>query len=124
MGENAKEKWEEMKPQDQMELMLNSIRKNLPKKIDDITSWIDIEYKDNVISYIYEADVDTKEFSDEEKKMLQDNIKNEACKQAYADMCPKVKPMFIDKGTDMRIKYQDKAKQEIGFCEFNKENCQ
>lgn len=124
VGADTVKKWEEMKPEDQMELMLNSIRKNLPKKIDEITSWIDIEYKDNVISYIYEADVDTKEFSQDEKKILQDSIKNEACKQAYAEMCPQVKPMFIDQGINMKIKYQDKTKQEISFCEFNKDTCQ
>jgi len=122
--EKAEEKWENMKEEDQMELMMNSIRKTLPKKIDDITSWVDITYENKLISYIYEADVDTKEFSDEEKKMIEDSIKNEACTAAYKDMCPKVKPMFIDQGIEMKIRYVDKNKQEISFCEFNKETCQ
>jgi len=120
----AEEKWENLKEEDQMELMMNSIRKTLPKKIDDITSWVDISYDNKLISYIYEADVDTKEFSDEEKKMIEDSIKNEACVAAYKDMCPKVKPMFIDQGIEMKIRYLDKNKQEISFCEFNKETCQ
>jgi len=120
----AEENKSEAKPKAQMELMLDAIRKNLPKKIDEITSWIDIEYKDNLISYIYQADVDMASYSDEEKTALQNSIKEEACVQAYTDMCPKVKPMFIDEGINMRIKYLDKNKQEINSCEFNKETCQ
>ena len=120
----AEENKSHAKPKDQMELMLDAIRKNLPKKIDEITSWIDIEYKDNLISYIYQADVDMASYSDAEKTILQNSIKEEACMQAYTDMCPKVKPMFIDEGINMRIKYLDKNKQEINSCEFNKETCQ
>lgn len=124
MKEQKQEKWEDLKPEDQVELMLNSIRKTLPKKVDDITSWVDVEFADNVVTYVYQADMDLTEFSDEEKKILQDSIKNESCVQAYKDMCEKVKPMFIDQGINMKIQYLDKAKQEINSCELNKENCQ
>ena len=124
MKEQTHEKWEDLKPEVQVELMLNSIRKTLPKKVDDITSWVDVEFADNVVTYVYQADMDLNEFSDEEKKILQDSIKNESCVQAYKDMCEKVKPMFIDQGINMKIQYLDKAKQEINSCELNKENCQ
>lgn len=107
----------------QIRFMLDTIRKTLPKKIDEITTWIDIKYADSVIDYIYKAEIDTASFSAEEVKVLKDNIQNEACTRAYSEMCPKIKPMFIDKGIDMRIIYLDKADSEISSCEFNKTTC-
>ncbi len=107
----------------QIRFMLDTIKKTLPKKIDEITTWIDIKYADSVIDYIYKAEIDTASFSAEEVKVLKDNIQNEACARAYSEMCPKIKPMFIDKGIDMRIIYLDKADGEISSCEFNKTTC-
>ena len=107
----------------QIQFMLDTIRKTLPKKIDEITTWTDIRYADNVIDYIYKADIDTAIYSADELKVLKDNIQNEACIRAYSDMCPKIKPMFIDKGIDMRIVYFDKSDDQISACEFNKTTC-
>ena len=107
----------------QIQFMLDTIKRTLPKKIDEITTWVDIKYADNVIDYIYKADIDTSSYSAEEIKVLKDNIQNEACVRAYSEMCPRIKPMFIDKGTDMRIIYLDKADKDISSCEFNKTTC-
>ena len=107
----------------QIQFMLDTIRKTLPKKIDEITTWTDIRYADNVIDYIYKADIDPAIYSADELKVLKDNIQNEACIRAYSDMCPKIKPMFIDKGIDMRIVYFDKSDDQISACEFNKTTC-
>ncbi len=103
--------------------MLNTIKKTLPKKIDGVTTWVDIEYKDNVITYVYEADIDTSKYTEAEKKVLSVSIEKDACSKAYVDMCPKIKPTFIDKGTNMKIRYQDKGGNEFGKCEFNQETC-
>lgn len=103
--------------------MMSVIKKTLPKKIDEITSWVDIVYNNKVVTYVYKADVDTKSFSKEEKDMLASSIKNEACANAYETMCPKIKPMFIDVGIDMQIRYVDKENQELSSCEFNKTTC-
>ena len=103
--------------------MLSVVKKSLPKKIDDITDWVDIEYKDKVVSYVYKANVDTATFSNDELMILTDSIKNDSCPKAYESMCPKIKPLFIDEGINMRIRYIDVNDKELNFCEFNKETC-
>ncbi len=108
----------------QIGAMLDTIKKTLPKKVDEITTWTDIEYKDKAIAYIYKADIDTAAFSASEKKALQASIKDEACTKAYAEMCPKIKPLFIKDGINVKIRYIDQAGQEISFCEFNNETCE
>ena len=55
--------------------------------------------------------------------ILTDSIKNDSCPKAYETMCPKIKPLFIDEGINMRIRYVDKQDKELNFCEFNKETC-
>ncbi len=107
----------------QIGVMLETIKKTLPKKIDEITTWTDIEYKDKVISYIYEANIDISNDSETEKAALTKNIESEACGKAYQEMCPKIKPMFINEGINLRIRYKDKVGNEFGKCEFNQETC-
>lgn len=107
----------------QIGFMLDTIKKTLPKKIDEATTWTDIEYKDKAIAYIYEADIDMSAMSAKEKKALQNSIKTEACGKAYQEMCPKLKPMFINDGINVRIRYLDKGKNELGICEFNHDTC-
>lgn len=114
---------EKEKDEKQMKFMLDAIRKTLPKKIDNITTWTDIVYQDNVIDYIYQADMDMSKFNDKEKAALKTDIEKVACAQAYAEMCPRIKTMFIDKGINMKIRYYDKDNTEISYCEFNEENC-
>lgn len=109
---------------DELSSMMESIRQTLPKKIDDITTWTNIDYSDKTINYIYKADIDTSSYTDTDKEALRQSIKDEACQKAYTDMCPKIKPMFIDKGINMKIRYFDKNDQELNFCEFNAETCQ
>ncbi|MBO5038895.1 MAG: hypothetical protein J6C85_05515 [Alphaproteobacteria bacterium] len=103
--------------------LLENIKKTLPKKIDDITTWTDITYDNNTIAYIYQADVDTTSFSTEEKAALKSSIENEACVNAYYEMCPKIKPFFIDEGISVKISYQDKTGTEINSCNFNNDTC-
>ena len=83
-----------------------------------------MKYADKVISYIYTADIDVSEYSPGEYAELTENIQKDACVKANTDMCPKVKPMFIDRGIDMKIKYLDKKSEKIGECEFNNQTCQ
>ena len=61
----------------QIGFMLDTIKKTLPKKIDEATTWTDIEYKDKAIAYIYEADIDMAAMSAKEKTALQNSIKTE-----------------------------------------------
>lgn len=107
----------------QVKFMLNTIKKTLPKKIDNITTFTDIIFNNNEIEYIYKADVDTNKFSAAEKTALKENIEKIACAQAYTEMCPTIKSMFIDKGVNMKIRYYDKADIEISDCTFNNESC-
>ena len=107
----------------QIEMMMDTIKKTLPKKIDSETTWTDIKYADNTISYIYQANIITTNYSEQDKNLLKKNIKQQICPKTYAEMCPKIKPMFIDEGINMRIKYFDKDNNEISACEFNKETC-
>lgn len=107
----------------QIGIMLDTIKKTLPKKIDAVTTWTDIEYQDKVISYIYEANIDISKDTAEEKAALTKSIESEACGKAYQEMCPKIKPMFINEGINMRIRYKDKVGNEFGKCEFNQETC-
>lgn len=111
------------KDEKQIKFMLNTIKKTLPKKVDNITTWTDIVYNDSVIDYVYQADVDMTKFSTKEKAALKENIEKVACAEAYKEMCPTIKTMFIDKGINMKIRYYDKANIEISFCEFNNETC-
>ena len=103
--------------------LLESIKKTLPKKIDDITTWTDVTYKENTIAYIYQADVNTSSFSSKEMIALKSSIENEACVNAYYEMCPKIKPAFIDEGINVKIIYQDKTGMEINSCNFNDDTC-
>lgn len=112
------------KKEKQIAFMMETIKKTLPKKVDEITTWTGIEYQNKEIVYIYQADVDTTPFSKQEKQALTGSIESEACTKAYEEMCPKIKPMFINDGTNMRIRYIDKAGTEIGFCEFNDTTCE
>lgn len=107
----------------QIGIMLDTIKKTLPKKIDAVTTWTDIEYQDKVISYIYEANIDISKDTAEEKAALTKSIESEACSKAYQEMCPKIKPMFINEGINMRIRYKDKVGNEFGKCDFNQETC-
>ena len=107
----------------QIGFMLDTIKKTLPKKIDEATTWTDIEYKDKAIAYIYEADINMAAMSAKEKTALQNSIKTEACGKAYQEMCPRLKPMFINDGINVRIRYLDKGKNELGICEFNHDTC-
>ena len=107
-----------------IEEMIKSIRQTLPKKIDEITTWTDIQYADNIISYIYSADMDISEYSPGAFDELTESIQKEACVKAGQDMCPKIKPMFIDHGINMKIKYLDKNNEQISECVFNQTTCQ
>ena len=107
----------------QLQFMLDTIRKTLPKKIDNITTWTAINYRDNEIDYFYKSDVDINKFSTAEKAALKGNIEKVACAQASTEMCPTIKPMFIDKGVNMKIRYYDKADIEISDCTFNNDTC-
>lgn len=123
-AEAKEEVAEETKDNDkQIEMMMDTIKKTLPKKIDSETTWTDIEYADNTISYIYQANIITTNYSEQDKNLLKKNIKQQICPKTYTEMCPKIKPMFIDEGINMRIKYFDKENNEISACEFNKETC-
>ena len=106
-----------------MSLMIDMLKSSLPKKIDEITTWIDVEYNNNTLSYIYQADMDTSTFSKDELLLLTNSIKLESCTNAYKEMCPKIKTIFIDYGINMQISYIDKNKKELSSCEFNKETC-
>lgn len=108
----------------QINLMMDTIKKTLPKEIDDSTTWTDILYENSTISYIYQVNFDISKFSDADKTAMQEFIKNQACVDAYKDMCPKIKTMFIDEGINVKIRYIDKKNTELNFCEFNKETCQ
>ena len=121
--DNIVETIEESPKDKEIKEMLSVVKKSLPKKIDDITEWVDIEYKDKVVSYVYKANVDTAMFSKEELEVLSDSIKNDSCVNAYQTMCPKIKPLFIDEGVNMRIRYVDKMDKELNFCEFNEKTC-
>ena len=99
----------------QIGFMLDTIKKTLPKKIDEATTWTDIEYRDKAIAYIYEADIDMAAMSAKEKTALQNSIKTEACGKAYQEMCPRLKPMFINDGINVRIRYLDKGKNALGI---------
>lgn len=117
------EETKEQKQEKEILTMMSVVKKTLPKKIDDITSWVDIKYQDKVVSYIYKADVDISSFSAEDKEKLSESIKNESCLNAYTTMCPKIKPMFIDEGINMQIRYIDKQDKELSSCEFNQTTC-
>lgn len=106
-----------------MNFVVDMLKSSLPKKIDDITTWIDVKYDNNTISYIYQADMDTSTFSKDELLLLTNSIKLESCTNAYKQMCPKIKPIFIDEGINMQISYIDKNKTELSSCEFNQETC-
>ncbi len=108
----------------QMNELIKTVQATLPKKIDEITSWTDIQYENKVISYIYTADIDVSEYSPGDYNELVENIQNEACVKANKDMCPKVKSMFIDRGINMKIRYLDKKSTQIGECDFNQNTCQ
>ena len=124
-NENVTENAEEVVDEEtKMKEMIKTIQATLPKKIDEITSWTDIQYENKVISYIYTADIDVSEYSPGDYNDLVENIQKEACVKANEDMCPKVKPMFIDRGFNMKIKYLDKKSAQIGECEFNNQTCQ
>ena len=111
-------------PQDAViEKTIDVLKKSLPKKIDEVTTWSDIEYKNKAITYIYSADFDTVSYSAKDKEELKKNITNEACANAYKQLCPKMKVMFMDEGIKVAIRYLDKSAQEIGTCEFNNETC-
>ena len=115
---------EVMDEETKMNEMIKTIQATLPKKIDEITSWTDIQYADKVITYIYKADIDVSEYSPGDYNDLVENIQKEACVKANTEMCPKVKPMFIDHGINMKIRYLDKKDAQIGECEFNQQTCQ
>ena len=121
---SAEDKGAEPSKEELLASLMETIKETLPKPIDDVTTWTDILYKDNMIHYIYQADIELDKMTGEEIAVLKDNIKNETCKNAYKDMCPKVKPMFIDRGINMRIVYFDKNQQELSSCEFNEKTCE
>lgn len=108
----------------QIGFMLDTIKKTLPKKIDEVTTWTDIEYKDKAIAYVYQANVDTSEFSPAEKKTLQNEIKTGICAKARAEMCPRFRQLFLNDGINMRIRYIDSRGTDLSACEFNQETCQ
>ena len=115
--------WEGFDKTAQINTMLDAVKKTLPQKIDEVTTWTDILYENGIISYIYQADVDISLFSEEEKQILKDSIKSEACEEIFKSVCPQVLPVFIENGTNMTVKYIDKNNKEISFCELNKETC-
>ena len=114
---------EELNKDEEIKVIMDMLKKGLPKKIDDITTWTDITYENKTLSYIYQADMDTSTFSNEEFTLLTNSIKEESCANAYKEMCPKIKPIFIDEGINMQISYIDKNKKELSSCEFNQETC-
>ena len=104
-------------------MLISAGKKNLPQKIDDITTCTDISYKDNMIVYDYSVNMDVSSFSQDELFLLQDHIKKEACLPIYQEKCPEFKPVFIKEGTNVKIKYIDKNGREISYCELNSETC-
>lgn len=68
----------------QIGFMLDTIKKTLPKKIDEATTWTDIEYKDKAIAYIYEADIDMAAMSAKEKNGFAKQHKNRSLRQSLS----------------------------------------
>ena len=103
--------------------MISIIKKSLPKEIDEITKWVDIKYQDKMVTYIYKADIDSSQFSNEDMAMLKESIEKDSCAKAYESMCPKIKPIFIDAGINLSILYTDKNDTNLSSCEFNQDTC-
>lgn len=108
---------------DVIKKLIEEGKKNLPHKVDDITTCTDISYKDNMIVYDYSVNMDVGSFSEDELFLLRDHIKKEACLPIYQEKCPEFTPAFIKNGTNIRIKYIDKNGREISYCELNSETC-
>jgi hypothetical protein len=109
---------------DQMEVLVGNIKQALPKKIDNVTTWTDITYKDQTVNYIYQADADMGTYTEADKEALRQNIEKQACSETYTQMCDKIKSIFIDKGVSLNILYQDKNNADIASCHLDKETCQ
>ena len=104
--------------------LIEESKKNLPQKIDDITTCTDIFYKDNMIIYNYSVNMDISVFPEEELTMLKEHIKTEACLPIYKEKCPEIAPVFIKEGTNVKINYIDKNGKDISYCELNSTTCQ
>ena len=103
--------------------IIEESKKNLPQKIDDITTCTDIFYKDDMIVYNYSVNMDISLFPEEEIVLLRDHIKTEACQPIYKEKCPEIAPVFIKEGTNVKINYIDKNGREISYCELNSTTC-
>ena len=114
---------EELAKEEKINKVIEEGKKNLPQKIDDITTCTDIFYKDNMIVYNYSVDMDVSSFSKDELFLLQDHIKKEACLPIYQEKCPEIEPVFIKEGTNVKINYIDKNGREISYCELNSTTC-
>lgn len=110
--------------EDKINKLLEDSRKNLPQKIDEITTCTDIFYKNDMIVYNYSVNMDISAFSKDELALLQSHIKTEACLPIYKEKCPEIAPVFINDGTNVKIQYIDKNGKEISYCELNKTTCQ
>ena len=113
----------ELTKEDKINQLIEDGKKNLPQKIDDITTWTDVFYKDNMIIYNYSVNMDVSVFSQDEMVTLQEHIKKEACLPIYIEKCPEFAPVFIKDGTNVKINYIDRNGKEISFCELNRETC-
>jgi hypothetical protein len=86
---------------DALALLVPEIRKNLPIKVDEITTWLAIQALGPAVPYTYRIDLPTQDI-----EAIADNLKNVTTQNACNN---KTWRMFLDAGARQRHLYVDES---------------
>jgi hypothetical protein len=100
---------------DALALLVPEIRKNLPMKVDEITTWLAIQAAGPAVLYTYRIDLPKQEV-----EALADNLKNVTTQNACKN---KTWRMFLDAGARQRHLYVDQSGLHAAQFDIDRNSC-
>ncbi len=101
---------------------VDDIKAELPARIDEGTTFFDIERQGDVILYTYRLDLDTSRYAAHRKAMLTTEMRQLMCPDLEKGVCQYMKDV-LDHGFQINSLYQDENGIEIFQCVFMADMC-
>lgn len=101
---------------------VEDIKAELPTRVDEGTTFFDVERQGDVILYTYRLDLDTSRYDAHRKAMVTAQMRQLMCPDLEKGVCRYMKDV-LDHGFQINSLYQDKNGLEIFQCVFMADMC-
>lgn len=106
-----------------IERSVMDVKKTLPFKVDNTTTWTDVYGTDDEIHYVYRIDMDLQSLSSEQLLMMKPVMEAQICPKVQPAMCGAAKTAILDKGISLLTHYNDKNGNLLAECRFTEMSC-